>query len=274
MLFSSAISLVGLCYSIVIMCLYLWKRRVKSERKVANLFFTILVIFLVFLGFLDIGCVVAIAGMDKHPVFTEVLCRMHILADIIFTSVSLVYIYSVTINEALITNYTKVRRVLGASLIVIDMLIYLLTFMLPIAYHTNINPNYLLICGPGMYPIYILSLMGAIASVIMIWKYKKTNPKELTVPVAYFSVVFLFFSIIVFVVFEYRFNMIYIMYVFLINALFFTVESYIAVCTFCQRGSVPFGEFPRTVQVGRGNFQSRDYRFVVITGCKTEQEGE
>ena len=225
MLFSSAISLVGLCYSIVIMCLYLWKRRVKSERKVANLFFTILVIFLVFLGFLDIGCVVAIAGMDKHPVFTEVLCRMHILADIIFTSVSLVYIYSVTINEALITNYTKVRRVLGASLIVIDMLIYLLTFMLPIAYHTNINPNYLLICGPGMYPIYILSLMGAIASVIMIWKYKKTNPKVLTVPVAYFSVVFLFFSIIVFVVFEYRFNMIYIMYVFLINALFFTVES-------------------------------------------------
>lgn len=225
MLFSSAISLVGLCYSIVIMCLYLWKRRVKSERKVANLFFTILVIFLVFLGFLDIGCVVAIAGMDKHPVFTEVLCRMHILADIIFTSVSLVYIYSVTINEALITNYTKVRRVLGASLIVIDMLIYLLTFMLPIAYHTNINPNYLLICGPGMYPIYILSLMGAIASVIMIWKYKKTNPKELTIPVAYFSVVFLFFSIIVFVVFEYRFNMIYIMYVFLINALFFTVES-------------------------------------------------
>lgn len=225
MLFSSAISLVGLCYSIVIMCLYLWKRRVKSERKVANLFFTILVIFLVFLGFLDIGCVVAIAGMDKHPVFTEVLCRMHILADIIFTSVSLVYIYSVTINEALITNYTKVRRVLGASLIVIDMLIYLLTFMLPIAYHTNINPNYLLIGGPGMYPIYILSLMGAIASVIMIWKYKKTNPKELTVPVAYFSVVFLFFSIIVFVVFEYRFNMIYIMYVFLINALFFMVES-------------------------------------------------
>lgn len=225
MLFSSAISLVGLCYSIVIMCLYLWKRRVKSERKVANLFFTILVIFLVFLGFLDIGCVVAIAGMDKHPVFTEVLCRLHILADIIFTSVSLVYIYSVTINEALITNYTKVRRVLGASLIVIDMLIYLLTFMLPIAYHTNINPNYLLIGGPGMYPIYILSLMGAIASVIMIWKYKKTNPKELTVPVAYFSVVFLFFSIIVFVVFEYRFNMIYIMYVFLINALFFTVES-------------------------------------------------
>ena len=122
MLFSSAISLVGLCYSIVIMCLYLWKRRVKSERKVANLFFTILVIFLVFLGFLDIGCVVAIAGMDKHPVFTEVLCRMHILADIIFTSVSLVYIYSVTINEALITNYTKVRRVLGASLIVIVLI--------------------------------------------------------------------------------------------------------------------------------------------------------
>ena len=225
MLFSSAISLVGLCYSIVIMCLYLWKRRVKSERKIANLFFTILVVFLVFLGFLDIGCVCAIAGMDKHPVFTEILCRIHILADIIFTSISLVYIYSVTINESLIANYTKVRRILGVSLIVIDMLIYLLTFMLPIVYHANINPNYLLIGGPGMYPIYVLSLMGAFGSVIMLWKYKKTNPKELNAPVAYFSIVFLFFSIIVFVFFNYRFNMIYIMYVFLINAFFFTVES-------------------------------------------------
>lgn len=225
MLFSSAISLVGLCYSIVIMCLYFWKKKAKDERRLANLFFTILVIFLVVLGILDIGCVFAIANMDKHPVFTEVLCRVHILADIVFTSVALVYIYSVTINETLITNYTKTRRVLGVSLIIIDALIYAVTFMLPIAYHTNINPRYLLIGGQGMYIIFFMSLIGSIASTIMIWRYKKTNPKELNAPVLYFSIVFMFFSILVFVIFNYRFNMIYIMYVFLFNALFFTIES-------------------------------------------------
>ena len=225
MLFSSAISLVGLCYSIVIMCLYFWKRKAKDERRLAKLFFTILVIFLVVLGVLDIGCVFAIANMDKHPVFTEVLCRIHILADIVFTSVALVYIYSVTINETLITNYTKIRRVLGVALIIIDALIYIVTFMLPIAYHTNINPRYLLIGGQGMYIIFFMSLIGSIASTIMVWRYRKTNPKELNAPVLYFSIVFMFFSILVFVIFNYRFNMIYIMYVFLFNALFFTIES-------------------------------------------------
>ena len=225
MLFSSAISLVGLCYSIVIMSLYFWKKKAKDERRLANLFFTILVIFLVVLGILDIGCVFAIANMDKHPIFTEVLCRVHILADIVFTSVALVYIYSVTINETLITNYTKTRRVLGVALIIIDALIYVVTFMLPIAYHTNINPRYLLIGGQGMYIIFFMSLIGAIASTIMIWRYRKTNPKELNAPVLYFSIVFMFFSILVFVIFNYRFNMVYIMYVFLFNALFFTIES-------------------------------------------------
>lgn len=225
MLFSSALSLVGFCYSLVIMCLYFWKKKTKSERKLTTLFFTISVVFLVFLGILEFACLHSIINIDKHPVFTEVICRLHILADIVWTSIVLVYIYSATINETVITNYTKVRRILGVGLIVFDALLYIFTFTLPIGFRAGINPNYMVINGYAMYPIFGLSLAGSIAAVIMLWKYKKTNPKELNVPVVFFSIVFMFFAIIVFVFYYYRFNMIYLMYVYLLTAMFFTVES-------------------------------------------------
>lgn len=225
MLFSSALSLVGFCYSLVIMCLYFWKKKTKSERKLTTLFFTISVVFLVFLGILEFACLHSIINIDKHPVFTEVICRLHILADIVWTSIVLVYIYSATVNETVITNYTKVRRILGVGLIVFDALLYIFTFTLPIGFRAGINPNYMVINGYAMYPIFGLSLAGSIAAVIMLWKYKKTNPKELNVPVVFFSIVFMFFAIIVFVFYYYRFNMIYLMYVYLLTAMFFTVES-------------------------------------------------
>lgn len=225
MLFSSALSLVGFCYSLVIMCLYFWKKKTKNERKLTTLFFTISVVFLVFLGILEFACLHSIINIDKHPVFTEVICRLHILADIVWTSIVLVYIYSATVNETVITNYTKVRRILGVGLIVFDALLYIFTFTLPIGFRAGINPNYMVINGYAMYPIFGLSLAGSIAAVIMLWKYKKTNPKELNVPVVFFSIVFMFFAIIVFVFYYYRFNMIYLMYVYLLTAMFFTVES-------------------------------------------------
>lgn len=225
MLFSSALSLVGFCYSLVIMCLYFWKKKTKNERKLTTLFFTISVVFLVFLGILEFGCLHSIINIDEHPVFTEVICRLHILADIVWTSIVLVYIYSATVNESVITNYTKVRRVLGVVLIVFDALLYIFTFTLPIGFRAGINPNYMVINGYAMYPIFGLSLAGSIAAVIMLWKYKKTNPKELNVPVVFFSIVFMFFAIIVFVFYYYHFNMIYLMYVYLLTAMFFTVES-------------------------------------------------
>ena len=225
MLFSSALSLVGFCYSLVIMFLYFWKKKTKNERKLTTLFFTISVVFLVFLGILEFACLHSIINIDKHPVFTEVICRLHILADIVWTSIVLVYIYSATINETVITNYTKVRRILGVGLIVFDSLLYIFTFTLPIGFRAGINPNYMVINGYAMYPIFGLSLAGSIAAVIMLWKYKKTNPKELNVPVVFFSIVFMFFAIIVFVFYYYRFNMIYLMYVYLLTAMFFTVES-------------------------------------------------
>ena len=108
MLFSSALRLVGFCYSLVIMFLYFWKKKTKNERKLTTLFFTISVVFLVFLGILEFACLHSIINIDKHPVFTEVICRLHILADIVWTSIVLVYIYSATVNETVITNYTKV----------------------------------------------------------------------------------------------------------------------------------------------------------------------
>ena len=85
MIFSSALGIVGLCYSIVILCLYFWKKKANIEGRLTTLLFKILVISLAIIGFIEIGCIWSIVTIDQHPILTEVVCRLHILADIVWT---------------------------------------------------------------------------------------------------------------------------------------------------------------------------------------------
>ncbi len=225
MVFSSALGIVGLCYSIVILCLYFWKKKANIEGRLTTIFFKFLVISIVFIGLLEIGCIWSIVTIDQHPIFTEVLCRVHILADIIWMTVVFVYIYAVTIDVRIIGDYVKTRRILGVILIVADALIYILSCSLEVTFHSAVNPNYLVIGGPALYPVYALGGIGSFAILFMMLKYRKTKPKELNYPITFFGVSFVIVTCIEFVFFNYRVNYIYFLYAYLLIAMYFTIES-------------------------------------------------
>ena len=225
MIFSSALGIVGLCYSIVILCLYFWKKKANIEGRLTTLLFKFLVVSLVFLGMLEIGCIWSIVNIDQHPVLTEVVCRLHILADIVWMTVVLVYIYAVTIDSGIIGNYVKTRRILGIVLIVADALIYTLSCALTVTFHSAVNTNYLVIGGPALYPVYALGGIGSIAILVMMLRYRKTKPKELNLPIIFFGVSFVIITGLEFVFFNYRVNYIYFLYAYLLIAMYFTVES-------------------------------------------------
>ncbi len=225
MIFSSALGIVGFCYSIVVLCLYFWKKRANVEGRLTTLFFRILVVFLAFMGLMELGCIWAIVNIEEHPVFTETVCRLHILADIVWMTIVMVYIYAVTIDSGVISNYVKTRRILGVGLIVVDSLVYILTCALKVTFHSAVNPNYLVIGGPALYPVYALGGISSLAIFFMMFKYKKTKPKELNVPIIYFCIVFVVVNGLQFVFFNYRLNYIYFLYSFLLAGMFFTVES-------------------------------------------------
>lgn len=225
MIFSSALGIVAFSYAIVIMRLYFWKKKANIEGRLTTLLFKFLVVSLVFLGLVEIGCIWSIVTINQHPVLTEVVCRLHILADIIWMTVVLVYIYAVTIDSGIIGNYAKTRRILAIVLIIVDSLIYFLSCLLKVTFHSAVNANYFVIGGPALYPVYVLGGIGSIAILFMMLKYRKTKPKELNVPIIFFGVSFVLITGLEFVFFNYKINYIYFLYVYLLMAMYFTVES-------------------------------------------------
>ncbi len=226
MIFSMALGIVGLTFSVIILCLYFWKKRANVEGTLTTLFYRFLVIFLVILGFYEIVCVVSMANASSHPILNEILCRIHILLDIIWAAVFMVYIYSVTRNKKDdLMEYIKSRRVLAMVIVVAVIITYIASCMLNVTYHSAVNPNFFVIGGPALYPVYVIAGVGCIAITIIMLKFKNTLVKNLRFPVIYFVVLFTFLVAIEFIFFDYRVNYIYFVFCFLHMGMFFTIES-------------------------------------------------
>lgn len=226
MIFSMSLGIVGLTFSTIILCLYFWKKRANVEGTLTTLFFRFLVVFLVILGFYEIICIISMAHADAHPVLNEILCRIHILLDIIWAAVFMVYIYSVTRskNDDLL-EYIKGRRILTLVVVFAVIITYVTSCLLKVTYHSAVNPNFMVIGGPALYPVYVIAGIGCVAITIIMLKFKNTLVKNLRFPVIYFITLFAFLVAIEFIWFEYRVNYIYFVFCFLHMGMFFTIES-------------------------------------------------
>lgn len=226
MIFSMALGIVGLTFSTIILCLYFWKKRANVEETLTTLFFKFLVVFLVILGFYEIVCIISMAHADTYPVLNEILCRIHILLDIIWAAVFMVYIYSVTRSKSDdLLEYIKGRRILTLVVVFAVIITYVASCLLKVTYHSAVNPNFMVIGGPALYPVYVIAGIGCIAITIIMLKFKNTLVKNLRFPVIYFITLFTFLVAIEFIWFEYRVNYIYFVFCFLHMGMFFTIES-------------------------------------------------
>ena len=138
MIFSMALGIVGLTFSTIILCIYFWKKRANVEGTLTTLFFKFLVVFLVCLGFYEIICVISMANADTHPILNEILCRIHILLDIIWAAVFMVYIYSATRNKNDdLMEYIKSRRILSLIIVVAVIITYTTSSLLKVTRETE-----------------------------------------------------------------------------------------------------------------------------------------
>ena len=160
-----------------------------------------------------------------NPQLVEILCRIHILVDIEIFTLAIVYCYVATVDDSNLTKYTRIRRYLGVFVIVVDSIVYLITLFAPIEYNAIIIPHWILFRGPALYPVYILGIIVCVFSSYLIWRYRTTNPKELTIPAAYFGITFIIFALIEVVFFDNGINYIYTLIAYFMIGTFFTIES-------------------------------------------------
>lgn len=224
MVIGSAFGIVSLVYCILMIVVYLYKRKANKTGGLTNLFYGLLLIWTIIVGIIEIICIWAIDSLSNQ-LLIEILCRIHILVDIEIFTLAIVYCYVATVDDSNLTRYTKIRRFLGVFVIAFDSIIYLITLFLPIEYNAIIIPHWVLFRGPALYPVYILGIIVCIFSSYLIWLYRKTNPKELTIPAAYFGITFIVFALIEVVFFDNGINYIYTLIAYFMIGTFFTTES-------------------------------------------------
>ena len=224
MVIGSALGIVSFAYCILMAIVYFYKRRANKNRSLTSLFYLLLIIGVILVGIIEMICLWAIAYVNNPPL-VEILCRIHILMDIQIFTLAIVYCYVATVDDSNLTTYTRVRRFLGLFVVTLDSILYCITLALPIEYNAVINPHWVLFRGPALYPVYALGLIVCFFSSYLIWRYRKTNAKELTIPAAYFAITFIIFALIQLVFFDNGINYIYTLIAYFMLGTFFTIES-------------------------------------------------
>ena len=109
----------------------------------------------------------------------------------------MVYIYSVTRNKNDdLMEYIKSRRILAFVIIVAVIITYITSCLLKVTYHSAVNPNFLVIGGPALYPVYVIAGTGSIAITIIMFKFKNTLAINLRFPDIYFILLFSFINFV------------------------------------------------------------------------------
>ncbi len=224
MVIGSALGIVSFAYCILMAIVYFYKRRANKNRSLTSLFYLLLIIGVILVGIIEMICLWAIAYVNNPPL-VEILCRIHILMDIQIFTLAIVYCYVATVDDSNLTTYTRARRFLGLFVVTLDSILYCVTLALPIEYNAVINPHWVLFRGPALYPVYALGLIVCFFSSYLIWRYRKTNAKELTIPAAYFAITFIIFALIQVVFFDNGINYIYTLIAYFMLGTFFTIES-------------------------------------------------
>ena len=226
MVIGSAFSIVSLAYCLPMAIVYFYKRKANKNRSLTNLFYGLLIVWVIMVGIIELVCLYAIDNSLKtNPLLVEILCRIHILVDIEMFTLAIVYCYVATVDDSNLTIYTRIRRLLGVFVIFLDTTIYVITLFLPIEYNAIVIPHWVLFRGPALYPVYALGIVVCIFSSYLIWRYRKTNAKELTIPAAYFGITFIVFALIEVVFFDNGINYIYTLMAYFMIGTFFTTES-------------------------------------------------
>ena len=225
MVIGSALGIVSLAYCLLIAIVYLYKRKAyNNNRNLTSLFYGLLIIGCIIVGIIEIVCIWAIDKLN-NPQMVEILCRIHILADIQIFTLAIVYCYVATVDDSNLTTYTRARRFLGIFVVVFDSILYSITLALSIEYNAIINPHWILFRGPALYPVYALGIAVCLFSSYLIWRNRKTNPAELTKPAVFFGITFILFALIEIIFFDYGINYIYTLVAYFMIGTFFTIES-------------------------------------------------
>ena len=217
---SMGFAICALCYLVLILLMYLYKKRLGDTQ---NKIFTALLILTIALTFSEIAYVYGLSIIDKKPKLTEFLCRLYTLGNLLWINLLMFYLMTLLGKNDDKEKERKHNLVTALLLIVLVAIITAVSFTLPLDYSSSKSGLYNL-GGPATAVVYIDGILLFIAMCLVLVIKNKSVPKEQKKPI-YFSFVTFVIFITLQLVFEYDYNTVSFIFAFMIATLYFTIES-------------------------------------------------
>ena len=216
---SMGFSICGLCFSILILLMYLDKK--KSKITSSGLFSSLL-IFTIILLVLEIGYISSMTG-DKVSILTSILCRTYLIG-ILAWMISFVD-YIIVVGTDFVTDdkkREKIRRNYLIMLIGVMFIASIGTCLVGIDY--NITANVYSFGGNAVNFVYVVMLMMFLIIFLAILFNKLRYVKEQRL-IIYFSFVFLIAIILLQLINGYDYNIQTFIFSLMMAMMYFTVEN-------------------------------------------------
>lgn len=217
---SIGFAICGLCYLILILLMYLHKRKIGD---IQNKLFFILLILTIVLTLGEISYVYGLTIIDKNPKLTEFLCRLFMLGSLVW--INLLMFYLMTLLEQ---NKDKEKeKIYNIITIIVLVALFVATaavsFTLPLDYTSSKSGLYNF-GGSATAALYIDGIILFIAILIILVIKNNKLPSEQKKPIYFSFIVFAIF-IALQVTYDYDYNTISFIFSFMIATLYFTIES-------------------------------------------------
>lgn len=217
---SMGFAICALCYLILILLMYLYKKRMGD---IQNKVFTALLILTIALTFSEMACVYGLSVIDIKPNLAEFLCRIYILENLLWINLLMFYLVNLLGKSEDKEKERKHNSITILLLTVFVVIIGAISYTLPLDYSSS-KSGFYNFGGPATAVVYFDGILLLMAMCLILIIKNKSLPKTQRKPI-YFSFLTFAIFIIVQLVFEYDYNTIPFIYAFMIATLYFTIES-------------------------------------------------
>ena len=219
---SMGFSLCGLLFSVLILMMYLSKK--KNNYTLESKMFASIIIFTIFLLVLEIGYIYCMASTASIHKITEILCRTYLLGVLAWMLAFSYYVLlSGTRHIEPDERRIKLRKRILYALLFTMMITSLISCSLPIEYSTYANDIYAF-GGPAINIVYVVGFILVLVILYVLKVRDLEYPKEQKRPI-YFTYILMIFLFVIQLITKYDYNILTFVFAAMIATTYFTVES-------------------------------------------------
>ena len=217
---SMGFAICALSYLILILLMYLYKKRMGDTQ---NKVFTVLLLLTIALTMSEMAYVYGLSVIVTKPKLTEFLCRLYTLGNLLWINLLMFYLMTILGKNEDKEKERKHNLITALLLIVLVVIITAISFTLPLDY-SGTKSGFYNFGGPATAVVYIDGILLLMAMCLILIIKNKSLPKTQKKPI-YFSFITFVIFITLQLVFDYDYNTISFIFAFMIATLYFTIES-------------------------------------------------